>query len=65
MKNLDFVISLVVVVVFCTLPFCFLGFLNVANNKDVAFGVFLMVVGVALLLAVLVIELVIEHKYNK
>ena len=48
MKHLDFLVPLVVVVVFCTLPFEFLGFLNVAYNRDVLFGVFLEVLGVAL-----------------
>ena len=61
MKNLDFIVPLLVVVVFCTLPFCYLGFCNVVYNKDVAFGIFLQVLGVALPLVVAVLE----HKYNK
>ena len=61
MKHLDFIVPLVVVVVFCTLPFLYLGFLNVAHNKDIIFGVFLQVVGVALPVVVAILE----YKYNK
>ena len=61
MKNLDFIVPLVVVLVFCTLPFCYLGFLDVAHNKDVLFGIFLQLLGVALPLVVAIIA----HKENK
>ena len=63
MKHLDFIVPLVVVVVFCTLPFEFLGFLNVAYNQDVLgvfLGVFLEVLGVALPVFVGIME----YKYK-
>ncbi len=65
MKHLDFLVPLVVVLVFCTLPFLFLGFLNVAHNKDVVFGIFLQVLGVALPVFVGIMGYIIEYKDNK
>ena len=61
MKNLGFIVPLVVLFAFCTLPFVCLGLLSVVYNKDVAFGVFLLVLGVALPL----LGGYHRHKYNK
>lgn len=61
MKHLDFLVPLVVVVVFCTLPFLFLGFLNVAYNRDVLFGIVLQIIGVVLPVFVGIME----YKDNK
>lgn len=61
MKHLDFLVPLLVVVVFCTLPFLFFGFRNIAYNRDVLFGIFLQVLGVALPVVVGILA----HKYNK
>ena len=60
MKHFDF-FPVLVVLVFCTFPFLFIGFLDVAHNKDVVFGIFLQLIGVFLLVFVLVIE----YKDNK
>ena len=61
MKHLDFIVPLLVVLVFCTLPFEFLGFLNVAYNRDVLFGIVLQIIGVVLPVFVGIME----YKYNK
>lgn len=60
MKKLDFIVPLLVVLIFCTLPFCYLGFQYVVHNIDVFFGIFLQLLGVALPVLVAIIE----YKYN-